>query len=175
MLEVAALPQPVSQSDVDRILGKKFAHPGTMLSLCSLAPWFHVQTVPGTGTEAGQVIKYKVTVDHDLKALCDNHVPGPTGESPDAFVKRVLAELIRQRKGVEDRFRGNWVPDNTSKMGLVRILDWIQTELYQFTSGHSINGRSAASALPLAQENHHGEEDQVRTTAAHKRTGNPVL
>jgi hypothetical protein len=62
-------------------------------------------------------------------------------ESPSEFHKRLQAEITRRRKEVEVRSRGNRVPDNIPKLGLIRILDWIQNELHQF-SGYSTSGRN---------------------------------
>ena len=55
------------------------------------------------------------------------------------YIQRLRSEISRRRKEVEVKSRGNWVPDQISKMDLIRILDWIENELDGFNSGQLVN------------------------------------
>jgi hypothetical protein len=52
-----------------------------------------------------------------------SHIARANMESTQEFHKRLLLELRRRRKEAEVKYKGNWVPDQISKMDLVYILD----------------------------------------------------
>jgi hypothetical protein len=166
VLEIAELSQPVTLEQFMAAFECSESAARNRLLFLSALPWVQIQAVPHENKGACSVA-FSIKVDHDVKNVCDLYTPGPTRESPNVFYKRLLSELITKRKEAETRNRGAWVPENTAKRRLVDILDWLQTELYQFTAGgRSINGRGAAITLPQAQEVKHGEENQVRTGPA---------
>ena len=97
-------------------------------------PWLHIATVRVDGLGAA----YQVTIDEDLKGICEGRRPSRSGERPNDFCQRLLAELIRRREEINDKnIRGRWLPDHVSKLELKLILDWIQGELEHFNGGQS--------------------------------------
>jgi hypothetical protein len=164
LLELAKLPQPVTVAQVSSRIHCPPTCVGRELSRFSLAPWFRAETVSGG--------RYLITVDQALKNLVDGYLPGICLESPVEFHKRLQREIAARRKEVEVRSHGAWVPDEISKMGLIRILNWIDAELFAFTNGHSVNARDGAVPMPqMGNEENNGQENQVRISTTNEGTG----
>ena len=154
LVEIAELPQPVSALQIANRTGFCKTGVGHSLTMLSLIPWLRAENLPGH--------RYTITVDQAVKDLCDSYRPGATSESPVDFHKRLQRELAARRKEVEVKSHGSWVPDQIPKMGLIRILNWIDSELTAFRNGHSVNVREGAEPMPqCGQEEDRGQENQI--------------
>jgi hypothetical protein len=168
LCDLAAGPQPVSIQKLAKVF-RVSAYGGAVsgkLALCAILPWFQVRTLPGP--------KYELHVDLDVKAQCDTLAPGVTGESPKTFHKRLLAEVRRRRKEVGDRkINGSWTPDAVSKLGLTRVLDYVEAELENFNSGHPVNARGTADTVPQCGdgEDLDGNQNQIGISALNQGAG----
>lgn len=151
LLALAGLPQPISIVQVANRLSVPKGSAGRELTRYSLVPWFRVETLPGG--------RYLISVDLGVKNLLGSYQQGTTNESPVDFHKRLQRELTARRKEVEVKSHGSWVPDQIPKMGLIRILNWVDSELTAFRNGHSVNVREGAETTPqCGQEEHRGQE-----------------
>lgn len=142
-LKLAAMPQPMS---LEQICATSKWRPVTWSSKrihdLQAIPWVQIERV----RIAGQETSYRVTVNHELKRICDGERPSKSGETPNDFCRRLLVELTRQREEINNKTsNGRWLPENVSKLKLAAILDWIQGELENFNGGQSVDGREGAA------------------------------
>lgn len=153
--QLAKMPQPVTAAQAKRAMSCHSGNVGHKLTIAAALPWVHVESLPDG--------KYNVEIDVNLKNLCDSYQPGTYTESAQQFLKRIRPEIVRRRKEVEIKSHGSWVPDQISKMDLVRILNWIEHELENFSKGQSVNGRDDAKTLPqlFGQGVTHDKENQL--------------
>jgi hypothetical protein len=130
---IASMPQPVSREQIFRKMGLAERAGFQLLRQLTMIPWCSVETVAPT---SGHAVMYRVTVDEELKAICDAYRPSGTGESAAACLRRLERELKARRKEAHVQSRtSKWNPDNVNKMHLIDILNWIEGELQTFNLG----------------------------------------
>jgi hypothetical protein len=75
----------------------------------------------------------------------------------EAWRQQLCKELRARRVAIEGKALSGrrWNPENIAKLELLKLLDWIETELYSPFTGQSVNGRGDAESTnqPAEMEN----------------------
>jgi hypothetical protein len=136
---ILRMPQPVSREQIFRKMGVTERAGFQLLRQLTMIPWCKVETVAAT-SPSGHAVMYRVTVDDELKAICDGYRPSGTGESAAACLRRLEKELKARRKEAHVQNRSSkWNPDNINKLHLIDILDWVEAELSSFNGGSPVS------------------------------------
>lgn len=118
----------VTQSDLMKAIGTTSSHTAVnFISQVQLLPWLTINTVKDG---------YTFVVDHELREICEARRHRPQlGTSYNAFLKNMRREITRRREEANaQRAKRNWQHDAVLKMELVRLLNWIETELDKLPS-----------------------------------------
>jgi hypothetical protein len=93
-------------------------------SALSVIPWLTI--------EWNKENRVKLTVDEELRAICEGRMPRPeiNGFSVQAFLRQLRGEITRRRKENHDeRMKRRWNPDDILRREQTNLLDWIENEL----------------------------------------------
>jgi len=115
------------QMRTDRELTRRTGDVEHFLRRIRLIPWLFIErTAVGT----------RFIVDHELRDICELRQPRPPkGESLQAWLTRVRAEIVQRRKENQDkhiRSKG-WTPHPVNVQRQSELLDWIEAELLRIT------------------------------------------
>lgn len=146
-----------------------------LVSKLAMVSWLSVDTLKGP--------LYKLTIDRELKAICENRSPRPqlNGKSIMQFCADLRSEIKRRREAAHyrrARAHNQWCPDNVIKVEICQLIDWIENQLDQLETinpGQSANVQEGA-VMPLnrAKGSENGTKDQFRTGSAHAGTSGEI-
>lgn len=96
----------------------------TGLRALHLIPWLRI-----TGHDNNTVT---LEIDQELRGICEARAPRPglNGFSVTEFYRHLRAEIRRRREANDQARKGkNWSHEGINKLELVKLLDWIESEL----------------------------------------------
>jgi hypothetical protein len=96
----------------------------TGLRALYLIPWLNI-----TRNDDNTVT---LAIDQELRAICEARAPRPelNGFSVTEFYRHLRAEIRRRREANDQARKGkNWSHEGINKLELVKLLDWIESEL----------------------------------------------
>src|SRR5215831_2352369 len=125
LVRCAALPQPVRAADI--LAQFRMSCPKNHSNILAairhcfgfgrIVKWFHAELVSVNERD----IRYRITVDHDLRDLIDDYRPvGPRGESQSVFLNRLESTVNTRLEEQKYRASKPWNVENTSKMALLQ-------------------------------------------------------
>jgi hypothetical protein len=117
--------------------GARWKPPGMPLSveslrLLALIPWLKVERGGKPEQNSGEPINIKLTIDHELRAICEDRAPRPEldHKTRAEFYKELRAHITRSRKENHDRKRqSKWTPESISMRHQSELLDYIEDML----------------------------------------------
>jgi|SRR5215831_3191378 len=127
LVRCAALPQPVRAQDIlaqfhmsyPKNYARILASVRHCLGFGRIVKWFHAELVSANERD----IRYRITVDHDLRDLIDDYRPvGPRAESQTVFLDRLESTVNTRLEEQKYRAGKAWNVENTSKMALLQGL-----------------------------------------------------
>jgi len=149
LMSLADQEQPVSLRDAARAFGLSASTSRTrdILQFFNVIPGIQIESVanPMGVKGPGYRTLYRITTEPVVRLLWDRCLAAsPTAESSRDFYARLRREIAIRRKEAYDKRFGKWTPDNTAKVDLHDILNYIEEELDKFNSGLSVKGRENA-------------------------------
>jgi hypothetical protein len=117
--------------------GRRYKPPGmplfiASLHLLALIPWLKVERIAKPDQNSRDTINIKVTIDHELRAICEDRAPRPelNYKTRAEFYKELRAHITRSRKENHDRKRqSRWEPEAISMRHQSELLDYIEDML----------------------------------------------